>query len=161
MHARKVIHPLLLEPNYWRTRLETLKSRRPSVMLMPRPDLSGGGKDVVEFRLRAHDGQRLWGLLARPLWHKGSRPARVRFVGPTQRATLDCVALEDGFAELVFQEPAGRRLEDRVLDVLRVCQLARGTKGIDCERIALTAPDEREPDEFLIARELFEAAFQA
>jgi len=128
-------------------------------MLMPRADLTGGGKDVVEFRLRAHDGQRIWGLLARPIWHQGKRPARVRSVGPTDRPTLDCVALEAGYAELVFQEPAGRRLEDRVLDVLRVCQLAFATEGIDRDSVVLASADPREPDEFLIARELFDGSF--
>ena len=51
-------------------------------------------------------------------------PARIRSVGPEQRPEIDPSAIENGAAEFVFQEPAGRRLEDRVLDVVRICQVA-------------------------------------
>ena len=131
-----------------------------SLSIVPRPDLSGGDREVVEFRLRAHDGQRLWGLLARPGFHRGARPARIRVVGPSERPEIDVQILQQGEAELVFQEPPGRRLEDRVLDVVRVCQLAQGTEGVDGGRIRFHSVDEnREPDEFLIAQQLLEFKF--
>jgi len=156
MRARAV-HPLLLEPTYWRTRLREMETVRQSLMIVPRPDLSGNGREVVEFGIRAHDGVRLWGLLARPVWHDGRRPARVRMVGPSERPEVDRGAVEGGDADFVFQEPAGRRLEDRVLDVLRVCQLAVGTDGIDSGRLHFVSPsDRREPDEFLIAKQLLD-----
>jgi hypothetical protein len=127
---------------------------------VPRPDLSGGGREVVEFRLRAHDGARLWGLLARPGFHSGARPARIRVVGPAELPEIDRSLVEEGEAELVFQEPPARRLEDRVLDVVRICQLAQGTEGVDGERIHFYSPScEREPDEFLIAQQLLNFKF--
>ena len=125
-------------------------------MMLPRPDLSGGGRDVVEFRIRAHDGERLWGLLARPTWHSGDRPARVHSVGPAHAPALDWQLTEDGYAELVFQEPAGRRLEDRVLDVLRIWKFATASQGIEGSHVALGAPQGPDTDELLIARGLLE-----
>ncbi len=160
MRASKAVHPLLLEPTYWRNRLQDMEQVGRSLTLVPRPDLSGGGREVVEFRLRAHDGTRLWGLLARPEWHEGRRPARIRMVGPAERPEIDSTALEQGEAEVVFQEPPGRRLEDRVLDVVRICKLAQDTEGVDRAQIHFISPrGRREPDEFLIAQQLLEFRF--
>lgn len=156
MGARKAVHPLLLEPIYWRTRLEEARTVRRALMLTPRPDLSGGGRDVTEFRIRAHDGVRLWGLLAWPAWHAGARPAEIRKVGAATPPRIDDELVRSGTAEVLFQAPAGRRLEDRVLDVIRVFQMCAATEGVNPEEIRLRGPlDSREPDEFLIARELF------
>jgi hypothetical protein len=150
----------LLEPTYWRSRLQGMGQVGRSLTLVPRPDLSGAGIEVVEFRLRAHDGTRLWGLLARPGWHPGELPARIRMVGPAERPEVDSHALERGEADVVFQEPPGRRLEDRVLDVVRICQLAQDTEGVDRGRIHFISPtDRREPDEFLIAQQLLQFRF--
>lgn len=114
----------------------------------------------MEFRIRAHDGQQLWGLFARPGWHEGPHPARIRSVGPAERPEIDAHGLQEGHAEFVFQEPAGRRLEDRVLDVVRICQMAFATEGIDRLRVSFSRPeDDREPDEFLIAQHLFAGKF--
>jgi len=160
MRARRAVHPLLLEPTYWRNRLQELQVGRPSLLITPRPDLSRGGKDVVEFRIRAHDGARLWGLLARPEWADGNRPARIRSVGPHQRPEIDRTTVEDGMADLVFQEPAGRRLEDRVLDVVRICQMAFATEGVDRFQVSFSCPrGDQAPDEFLIAEQLFAGNF--
>ena len=127
MLAPKALHPLLLEPTYWRSRLQELQPERQQLLFTPRPDLSTRERDVVEFRLRAHDGARLWGLFARPITDPGGwnrvggpwrgalgRPARIRRVGPAERPEIDGAVLERGCAEFVFQEPAGRPLEDRV-----------------------------------------------
>lgn len=160
MRMRKSVHPLLLEPTYWRNRLEGMSLERQSLMITPRPDLSGHGREVVEFGLRAHDGERLWGLFARPSWRSGPWPARIRSVGPADRPEVDADLLENGQAEFVFQEPAGRRLEDRVLDVVRICQVAFQTTGID--RLAIRfdcATDTDGPDEYLIAEQLFAGKF--
>ncbi len=160
MRASKAVHPLLLEPTYWRTRLQGMEQVGRSLTFVPRPDLSGAGSEVVEFRLRAHDGTRLWGLLARPGWQEGQRPARIRMVGPSERPQIDRQAIERGDADLVFQEPPGRRLEDRVLDVVRICQLAQDTQGVDAGRIRFVSPrGRREPDEFLIAQQLLRFNF--
>ncbi|QDV09113.1 hypothetical protein Poly30_46700 [Planctomycetes bacterium Poly30] len=130
MRARKAVHPLLLEPAYWRNRLQVLEDEPSGVVWTPRPDLSEGGCEVTEFRIRAHDGVRLWGLFARPTWQSGPWPATVRSVGPAVRPTPCPATAQAGTAEFLFQEPAGRRLTDRVMDVMQVCRLALATKGI-------------------------------
>ena len=151
--SKRTLHPLLLERGYWRNRLQVLKLAQPSVILIPRPELSSGAVEVDEFRIRTHDGIRLYGLRARNRLRCTSGPVRVRVVGPCERPEIDRRAVEEGTPEFVFQEPAGRRLEDRVLDVLRVCQLAADDVAIDARRVRLVAP-EQEPDEFLIASHL-------
>lgn len=149
---KATLHPLLLESGYWANRLRELRLSRVSLVLIPRPELSSNGIEVDEFRVRAHDGIRLWGLRARSRF--GASSARVRIVGPSDLPRIDTAAVLRGEAEFVFQEPAGRRLEDRVLDVLRICHLASevGTSG---SRVELVPPPAgRAPDEFLIASQL-------
>ena len=152
---RRALHPLLLERAYWRNRLQELKLTRSSVLLIPRPELSTPAIEVDEFRIRAHDGVRLYGLRAQNRLNVPHRSARIRMVGPCSLPEIDRRVVADGATEFVFQELAGRRLEDRVLDVLRVCQLASADVNIDAERVRLVVPDrEHEPDEFLIASQL-------
>jgi hypothetical protein len=149
---RGSLHPLLLEPGYWANRLRELRLSRVSLVIIPRPELSSKGIEVDEFRVRAHDGVRLWGLRARSRF--GTSAARVRVVGPSDLPQIDQRAIERGEVEFVFQEPAGRRLEDRVLDVLRVCQVAVEV-GSASARVELVASEGcQAPDEFLIATQL-------
>lgn len=152
---RRSLHPLLLERGYWRNRLQMLRLSRPSVILIPRPELAAAGVEVDEFRIRAHDGIRLFGLRAQ---HKGDgapSAVRIRLVGPCELPQVDVTAIEVGVREFVLQLPAGRRLEDRVLDVLRVCQLASGADDGATNRVQLVATNRgQEPDEFLIAAQL-------
>lgn len=156
MGSRRPVHPLLLEPTYWRSRLQELGEQRPSLLLTPRPDLCVGGRDVVEFRLRAHDGQAIWGLLARPTLRAGPWPARVRSVGPAALVEVDRAWVEAGGADVVFQELAGRRLEDRVLDVVHVSRMAMHTEGVDREQLGYRSSESNAaPDEFRIAEHLF------
>ena len=64
-------------------------------------------------------------------------------------------AINDGCLDFVWQIPAGRRLEDRVLDVLRVWQVAVHYSGMDPSEVRLVAPiPGQEPDEFMIASRL-------
>jgi hypothetical protein len=152
---RRALHPLLLERAYWRNRLQELKLAQSSVLLIPRPELSTAAVEVDEFRIRAHDGIRLYGLRAQSRLNVPHHSARIRMVGPCALPEIDRQVVADGATEFVFQEPAGRRLEDRVLDVLRVCQLASSSSNVDANRVRLFAPDrEQEPDEFLIASQL-------
>lgn len=149
---RGTLHPLLLESGYWTNRLRELRLSRVSLVLIPRPELSSNGIEVDEFRIRAHDGIRLWGLRARSRF--GTHAARVRVVGPSDLPMIDSAAVLRGEAEFVFQEPAGRRLEDRVLDVLRICHLA-GEVGSTPAQVELVPPPAGPaPDEFLIASQL-------
>lgn len=148
---RRALHPLLLERGYWRNRLQILKLARPSVLIIPRPELSAPEVEVDEFRIRAHDGIRLFGLRARPRLIAPNGTVRVRLVGPCELPQIDQSTVQDGMTEFVLQLPAGRRLEDRVLDVLRVCQLASERES--AVQLFAAAHDQ-EPDEFLIAAQL-------
>lgn len=160
MGTRRSVHPLLLEPTYWRNRLQELGEQRPSLLLTPRPDLCKGGRDVVEFRVHAHDGQALRGLLARPTLRAGPWPARIRSVGPEDPFVVDRTWIEDGGAEFVFQEPTGRKLEDRVLDVVHISRMAFQTEGVDRFNVSYPALDEGlEPDEFRITEHLIAGKF--
>lgn len=150
---KRSLHPLLLERSYWRNRLQELKLARQSVLLIPRPELSSPFVEVDEFRLRTHDGVRLYGLRAQCRLGGLKNTVRVRLVGPSDLPQIDREAIENGESEYVFQEPAGRKLEDRVLDVLRVCQMAEGS-GDDVRCVRLECPIGQEPDEFLIASQL-------
>lgn len=158
MHKR-MLHPLLLERSYWRNRLAELELARQSVLLIPRPELSSPFMEVDEFRIRAHDGVRLFGLRARCRLQGAPRVARIRIVGPSDLPEIDREAIENGESEFVFQEPAGRKLEDRVLDVLRVCRLAAESstqfdRQLERGCVRLLADEGAEPDEFLIASQL-------
>jgi hypothetical protein len=159
MSERRSVHPLLLEPTYWRERLRGLEGDDAGLFFTPRPELAAAGIEVVAFRVRAHDGEVLRGLLARPTWQAGDRPAIVRSVPAGQTAEVDVDAVRSGSVELVFEEPFGRALPDRVLDVVRVSQVALRTPGIDRLQIhfgCLEAGDTSRADEYLIADQLLE-----
>lgn len=163
---KRMLHPLLLERSYWRNRLQELELARQSVLLIPRPELSSPLMEVDEFRIRAHDGVRLFGLRAQCRFPGARRVARIRIVGPSDLPEIDRSAIENGESEFVFQEPAGRKLEDRVLDVLRICRLAaecsvQADSQEDPSRVHLLADEGEEPDEFLIASQLLSEAVPA
>jgi hypothetical protein len=152
---RRPPHPLLLEHGYWRNRLQVLKLARPSALYTPRPDLSSRSVEVEEFRIRAHDGLRLCGLHGRRSVAFGKGQVRLRLVPSGEAPEIDLPAVRAGVAEFALQFPAGRRLEDRVLDVLRICQLAASKERIRQQDVLLFAPaGDPEPDEFLIASQL-------
>lgn len=125
------------------------------LLIVPRPDLSVSGCEVQELRFRAHDGTRLSGLMAWcPIFHS-EQPAHVRLVSSREVPSIDVDRVQEGYTEFVLQELPGRRLEDRVLDVLRFYDLATSFESIDSTRVQLTVEDAaRPPDEILIAEEL-------
>jgi hypothetical protein len=125
------------------------------LLILPRPDLSSGLIDVVEWRLRAHDGTRLWGLRGGSPFHPKANGAWIRQVSSCDLPEICTDAITDGCLDFVWQVPAGRKLEDRVLDVLRVWQVAVSYSGLAPEQVNLVAaiPGE-EPDEFMIAARL-------
>lgn len=149
--------PLLLDPAYWRSKLAQLQCIPPCQALFPRPDLSTPAMEVVEWRLKAHDGIRLWGLRARSLFHPEPKRACIREVSAAELPRVDANAVAEGTVEFVLQTPAGRRLEDRVLDLVRVyqCALHAGVPPLEI-RLAHADCDEC-PDEVLIATSLFES----
>ncbi|MEZ6016720.1 MAG: hypothetical protein R3F49_16500 [Planctomycetota bacterium] len=150
----------MLEPTYWRERLRCLEGDDQGLFFTPKPDLSAAGTEVVAFRIRAHDGEILRGLLARPTWQQGVRPAVVRSVPAGREVTVDLETVRGGSAELVFEAPRGRALPDRVLDVVRVSQIALRAPGIDRLQIHFGCLEDDEDDgladEYLIADRLLE-----
>lgn len=147
--------PLLLQRSWWEDRLRALPAEPEVPFVTPRPDLSTPERTVVEFHLRAHDGARLWGLHARPTSPRGPVPTRIRSCGPADLPEIDASTLCEDQAEFVLQEPAGRRLSDRVLDVVNLFQVAKSTPGLDGTHISLVHdPGCQLPDEFLIVRQL-------
>ncbi len=149
--------PFLLDPTYWRNRLASLDLDRSGLLVLEREDLSSPLCRVEELRVRTHDGIRLWGLRGHSPFHLTPRRARVHLVGAFERPIVSVDAVTEGCTDFVFQTPAGRRLEDRVLDVLRLCQLVASTSELGLEDIELTAPDKGPmPDEFMIAQRLIE-----
>lgn len=151
---KRTLHPLLLERSYWRNRLQELNLARQSVLLIPRPELSSALIEVTEFRIRSHDGIRLFGLRGQSRFGTASRCVRVRVVGPSDLPHIDPRVIENGESEFVLQEPAGRKLEDRVLDVLRICRLAAAAESSNPRQILFGASRGQQPDEFLIASQL-------
>jgi hypothetical protein len=146
---------MLLERGYWRNRLQALRLARPSAVYTPRPDLSSRAVAIEEFRIRAHDGLRLTGLMGRRLLGATEAPVRLRIVPGDRVPEPDLAALRAGIVEYALQFPAGRRLEDRVLDVMRVCQLAAAKEGLSPQDILLHSSEgDAQPDEFLIVTEL-------
>lgn len=152
---RNTPYPLLLEPGYWRRRLAHMEGVQRGLLILPRPDLSSPQAEVVEWRLRAHDGLRLWGLRGQSPFFPEAKGAWLREVSSSELPSICADAVEDGCVDFVLQSPAGRRLEDRVLDLLRVFQVAVHYSGIDPDKVRLvpTAPGE-EPDEFMIVSQL-------
>lgn len=113
---------------------------------------------VEEFRVKAHDGLRLTGLQGRRSLEVGGFRIRLRLVSADGLPEIDRKAVAGGVVEYALQFPTGRRLEDRVLDVVRICQLAAAKDGVEPREVQLYfAPGEQEPDEFLIAAELLAA----
>jgi hypothetical protein len=152
--ARRDLHPLLFEPRYWRERFAQQKATASCLLRVPRPDLSSTFCEVEELRFKAHDGVRLWGLIAHcTLGHPGLR-ARIRTLRACDPPSVDVESVRSGTSELLLQFPAGRRLEDRVLDVLRCCELAGQLESLPSEGVELVVEASESADEILIAQHL-------
>lgn len=153
--SHRELHPLLLEPEYWRHRLQEQRSIRPFLLITPRPDLSSAGCEVQEIRFQSHDGVRLWGLVGRCPLIRCEQAANLRFVGPCERPTIDHELVQTGRTEFVVQSPAGRRLEDRVLDAVRLCEVAASFDSVDPSRVGFErTPGPGLPDDVRIADQL-------
>lgn len=149
------LHRLLLDPGYWRNRLEAMGRVPRSLLLFPRPDLGHPGVEVLELHLRGHDGHRLRAVLARSVFRREGTSTRLRLATTGRSEELDWSRIEEGAADLVFESDVSRRLEDRVLDVLRLVTCAATLEGLEQERIELMPENRREAaDELLIAQAL-------
>lgn len=125
------------------------------LLVFPRAELSLPGAEVAELWLRAHDGVRLRGLLARSLIAPARSELRID-VGPLgESQDLDWEGIAHGRPELHFEPAPCRRLEDRVLDLIRTADAARSLAGLGHSPTRLvTAADLPLPDELQIAERL-------
>lgn len=125
-----------------------------SYLLVPRPDLSSPLVDVVDWRLRAHDGAKIVGLRSCSPFHSVPRGASIRQVTPDAPLNPCIDTVTAGHADFAYLCQPDRRLEDRVLDALRVWQAAMNL-GLAPEDVRFVHPGQRSaPDEFMIAQEL-------
>jgi hypothetical protein len=150
-----------LDPEYWQPRLERLWKEPRQLTFFPRPDLSRPGIDVRELRLRAHDGARLTALLARSAFAGFGLEVQLRACPDLDRALLDWSSVEQGGSDLVFCYPPERKLEDRVLDVVRVVEAACSVESIDCSQVTFHSVAGAIPDEFQIVKFLREKGWIA
>jgi hypothetical protein len=115
---------------------------RPFLLITPRPDLSSGSCEVQEIRFQSHDGIRLWGLMGRCPLFRSEQAANLQFVGPCELPAIDNEAVESGRTEFVVQSPVGRRLEDRVMDAVRLCEIAASFSTVDSTRVGFERTSE-------------------
>jgi hypothetical protein len=141
----------LLDPAYWQPRLERLAEVPRKLVILPRPDLSRPGVEVLELRLQAHDRTAVRAILGRSAFARAGEHVRVRPAGQRDPEQLDWAALEQGRTDVSLCFPPGRRLEDRVLDVLRVAQAACSLESIASSRVWLGWGQRSDEDEFVLA----------
>jgi hypothetical protein len=146
----------LLDPEFWRPRLERLEREPRNLAIFPRPDLSRPGVEVIELRLRAHDGARLTAMLARSAFAGTGLEVRLRACTNDGDAQPDLAVVETGGTDLVFRYPPERRLEDRVLDLMRVVDAACSVESVECGRVTFLPSDSCIQDEFAIVQFLRE-----
>jgi hypothetical protein len=152
---RRTPSRFLLEPDFWRERLAGMGSVSRGLLLFPRPDLASPVVDVVEWSLRAHDGIRLWGLKGQSSFYPEPKGVWLREFDSADQPEVWLDPIYDGCIDFAMQVPPGRRLEDRVLDVLRVWQAAASTCHVDASKVRLAAGRASpESDAFLIASQL-------
>ena len=140
-----------MDAAFWRPRLERLGQVPRSLLVYPRPDLGRPGIEVIELRLRAHDGARLVGILGRPSFAACCESLRVRIAEELTGTELDWHAIEEGSIDLVFTLPPEHALEDRVLDVLRVAQSAASIESAPWEQVDLVPRRDAPKDEQVLA----------
>jgi hypothetical protein len=148
------LHPLLFDAAWWRERIGAMGRVPRHLLVFPRSELSLPGTEVAELWLRAHDGVRLRGLLARSLLAQARAELHLA-IGLGEHQELDWEGIARGRPELHFEPVPARRLEDRVLDLIRVAQAARSLAGMGESPTRLVPPlDLPLPDEVQIAERL-------
>lgn len=124
-------------------------------LLFPRPDLASPVVEVVEWSLRAHDGTRLWGLKGQSTFHPEPKGVWLREFDGAEAPGVQLEPIYEGCVDFAMQVPPGRRLEDRVLDVLRVWQAAASTCDVAPDKVKFLAPQTRAgSDAMFIASQL-------
>ncbi|MEM7305145.1 MAG: hypothetical protein AAF682_00675 [Planctomycetota bacterium] len=101
--------------------------------------------------MKAHDGARLICILGRPAFCATGDSVHVRVTDELAGTELDWHAIEEGRSDLVFSFPPERRLEDRVLDVLRVAQAVGSVESTNWEEVDLLPRRDCHKDELVLA----------
>lgn len=140
----------LLQPGYWRPRLRKLASVPRKLVICPRPDLSRPGIEVLELRLQAHDRAPIRALLGRSAFARHGELVGVRVADSEVSDELDRAAIEAGRTDVLVLLSPRRRLEDRVLDVLRVVEACCSLESVDCDQVVL-GPGPHARDELVVA----------
>ena len=110
------------------------------------------GTEVLELRLRAFDGERLTALIARPAFGQLGQALHMRAVEVLEEDQINWDAVEQGQTELIFRYPKNRRLEERVLDVLRITDAAGSVESTDHLEVRYAGGEcDHPPDELVIA----------
>ncbi|MEW6071082.1 MAG: hypothetical protein AB1726_00625 [Planctomycetota bacterium] len=126
-----------MDPDFWRPRLERLERAPRQLVLLPRPENGRSGTQLLELRLLAHDGERLLALLARQSFARTGCRIRLRPAPVVEAAAVDWPAVGAGLTDVIFAFPPLRRLEDQVLDVLRVAHAACSVESVECSSVEL------------------------
>ena len=150
-----ILHPAFTDSGFWGERLATLAETSRQLLVFPRAELALPGGEASEIWLRAHDRTRLRALFARSAVAVPRSELLVSLVDDLHGRRLDWDQIADGRPQCVLERQAGRRLEDRVLDLIRVIRAARDLAGMDDPRIGLRTPEaDRARDEVLIVERL-------
>ena len=158
------LHRLLLEPTYWQGRLAEVAENPRQLLVFPRHDLSWPGGEVAELWLRGAQGGRVRALFARPRFAVGQPSLRLVLAGDQGLAPADGSGwsggvlcwdrIRDGESWLAWRPDPDRRLEDRVLDLVRTLQAARQLLGDPETPVEFEEGDGPGADELRIARQL-------
>jgi hypothetical protein len=147
------LHPGLLDEKFWGERLRE-EAAVPLKMLVLPSGNSSEGLEAFELLVGGRDGERLHAVLVRRVPHGdlpaiGARRALRLVPGHAEHHPID---LADCEAELCFEPAPHKRLEERVLDTLRMLRAARRVEGVAGARALAAGNSELPPpDEFLIA----------
>ena len=144
-------HPLFLGEDFWLPRLAQMRSRPRQLTQLQRIDLARPGIEVLELSLQSHDGTPIKALLTRSTFHRVGRAVHLRTCCGLDTCAIDWKAVDKGIGDLVFPFPADRGLEARVLDVLRMAQVAADLESIQVSEVELHHGVQAAPDEFVIA----------
>lgn len=149
------LHDAFVDPTYWDVKLRSLDATPRKLLVFPRQELALPGGEASEIWLRAHDDTRLRALFARSAITLPRSEVAIRIVDDLHGHRFDWDQIADGRPEVLIEHQQGRRLEDRVLDLLRVMRAARDLAGIEGPRMGLRTEEvDRARDEVLIVERL-------
>ncbi|MEO0649089.1 MAG: hypothetical protein AAFZ65_00245 [Planctomycetota bacterium] len=150
-----ILHPAFTDSGFWDTRLSSLSTTPRQLLVFPRQELALPGGEASEIWLRAHDRTRLRALFARSAVAAPRSEVLVSLVDDLHGRRLDWDQIADGRPQCVLERQPGRRLEDRVLDLIRLIRAARDLARIEDQRLGLRASEvDRGRDEVMIVERL-------